>query len=329
MSDSRLTPFAIPGAMQRTVSSRTGLDYQIMIWSPDGAALPSSDMAMYERAETEEVRSTESASGAGCPVVYVLDANAVFGTVVECMRLLSRGPYAIEPAVIVGIGYPTDRPLDTKRRFYDYTVKAEASELPQRKIDSPWPDTGGADLFLAFIEEELKPAIEREYSIDRGRQTLIGHSLGGFFALYAMLTRRGSYGSYCAGSPSIWWKNGYLWPLLDRWLMEAKRKAEVGADGLEVANTCREKEGEAGGIEAAGARGEAARAAGGAGTRLYICMGGDEKPHMVDDAQRLYDRLSAEQLPSFTVKHDCLPEEGHLSVILPFLARALRFSVDG
>ncbi|SMH29987.1 alpha/beta hydrolase [Azospirillum agricola] len=133
----------------------------------------------------------------GFPVLYLLDGNSVFGTAVEAMRVTgARGAaMAPPPAVVVAIGYPTDKPFDLARRARDYTPPAAGA--PE--------GTGGADAFLAFIENELKPEIERRFRIDRARQTLFGHSYGGLCVLHALFTRSGGFQRYVAASPSIWW----------------------------------------------------------------------------------------------------------------------------
>ena len=64
---------------------------------------------------------------------------------------------------------------------------------------------GGADAFLAFIATDVKPLIESELAIDRGRQALFGHSFGGLFVLHVLFTRPESFQSYVAASPSITW----------------------------------------------------------------------------------------------------------------------------
>lgn len=256
--------FAIPGAEQWTMTGRTGRRYRIMAWMPD-AAVPE----------------------AGFPVIYMLDANAAFGTMVETVRLLGQGPYRVDPSVVIGIGYETDRPLDTQARFYDYTVYAADDELPPRKDRSPWPATGGAADFLQFIEEELKPSIERLYTIDRSRQMLFGHSLGRWFVLYALFRQCDAFQYYVAGSPSIWWKNGYIVP-------DAERFAESGKQADWRAS-------------------------------LLIGVGSLEKPHMVRDARQMYERLLAADIPGFTVQYRCYEDEGHLSVVAPLIGRAVRF----
>ncbi|WP_212932391.1 alpha/beta hydrolase [Brevibacillus halotolerans] len=258
--------FAIPGAEQRTVISNRGASYRIMVYKP-------------------EVPTPET----GFPVIYMLDANSAFGSMAETVRLQTRGPHMLEPAVVVGIGYDTDQPFETNRRFYDYTVYADKTELPNRKDGSEWPTTGGADVFLTFIEEELKPLIEQEISIDRNRQTLFGHSLGGLFTLYTMFTKRQAFQVYAAGSPSIWWKNQFLFPLAERFAKEAQ---ESTAEPIQ--------------------------------TSLLIGIGSEEKAEMVVDAKEMYERLSSSNIPGMQVQYRCFDDEGHLSVLLPYIGLVIR-----
>lgn len=145
------------------------------------------------------VRPDRPAPAAGYPVLYLLDANAVIGTAADALRARQD----LEPAVIVGIGYPTDQPFDIPRRFHDFTPPTAAANLPAQI--APGQRTGGQTALLDFIEQQLKPRIERELPIDRRRQTLFGHSLGGLFALHVLFTRPQAFQSYVAASPSIWW----------------------------------------------------------------------------------------------------------------------------
>ncbi len=64
---------------------------------------------------------------------------------------------------------------------------------------------GGADAFLDFIESDLKPVLEERFHIDRNRQAIFGHSLGGLFVLHALISRPGAFQNYLAASPSIWY----------------------------------------------------------------------------------------------------------------------------
>ncbi|WP_232696632.1 alpha/beta hydrolase [Brevibacillus daliensis] len=260
--------FAIPGAEQWELTSQAGDDYRIMVWTPE-TAVPED----------------------GFPIIYMLDANAAFGTMAETVRLLSMGPYRIEPSIVVGIGYNIDQPLHTERRFYDYTVYASEDELPPRKDKSPWPLTGGAEHFLQFIEQELKPLIEQTYTVNRSRQMLFGHSLGGLFALYTLFMKGEAFQFYVAGSPSIWWKNEHIVPYTEQLIAEAQRSPLHSS--------------------------------------LFIGVGSLEKPHMVRDARLMYERLSAADIPGFSVQYRCFEDEGHLSIVTPLIGRAIRFADQG
>lgn len=182
-------PFTIPHTFQRSLSSsRTEGEYRILTARPAQEAPPE-----------------------GYPVIYVLDADAVFATIVEAMRVQSRrsAKTGVVPAIIVGIGYDTDEPFHPSRH-YDFTMNVPRSELPPHPEGGEWPRQGGAESFMAFIEEELKLLIEKEFPIDRSRQTLVGHSLGGLFVLHSLFCQPGRYLNYVAGSPSIHWNRSAL-----------------------------------------------------------------------------------------------------------------------
>lgn len=107
----------------------------------------------------------------------------------------------------MGIGYPTEERLDRVRRTYDLTTPADPEMLPPTRIPGGWPKSGGADAFLKFLVEQLRPRIEKEVSINRQRQTLIGHSFGGLFVMHTLFTRPDAFQNYVAISPSVWWND--------------------------------------------------------------------------------------------------------------------------
>lgn len=164
----------------------------------------------------------------GFPVHYVLDGNAYYSIARDIIRLQSRNTpkTGIEAAVIVGIGHAEGDAH--RRRFYDFTAPAPAYEYPDRlkgKHENLGPH-GGAETFLAFLEEEAKPYIQRHYAVDPARQTLFGHSLAGYFTLWTKLARPGAFQVYLASSPSVWWNN-----------RELIRELETGADhALDMSN---------------------------------------------------------------------------------------------
>ncbi|WP_017473275.1 alpha/beta hydrolase [Amphibacillus jilinensis] len=180
--------YTIPHTKQFTLRSQTKENYQVFISVPTSE--PPED---------------------GYPVLYVLDGNAFFGTVVEAVNVQSRKPdkTGVCPIVVVGIGYQTDQPF-SDQRFYDYTLTEHNQFMANRPDGSPWPKQGGARLFLEFIEQELKPTIQERCFINLKRQTLFGHSLGGLFTLYALLSMSSTFSYFAAGSPSIHWNQTLL-----------------------------------------------------------------------------------------------------------------------
>jgi len=135
------------------------------------------------------------------PVIYLLDANAYFDIVADAMN-----ENKMNGAILVGIGYKDAILMDSLRNR-DYTFP---KALPQ---DS-FPVSGGADKFLRFIEQELIPFIDKTYHTDTSNRTLMGHSFGGYFTLYALeeelYNNLRLFRNYVAASPSLDYFDQYL-----------------------------------------------------------------------------------------------------------------------
>lgn len=149
------------------------------------------------------------------PVIYILDGNWYFGMVVDMVRVMNiRVPFCNElpDAIIVAIGYPNRESLDETqlqilhRRSRDFTLTRDVdSENWMRSTfptDDPIP-TGGGENFLEFIKNELIPLIESEYRADAKDRILLGHSLGGFFALHTALKYPNLFNRYVVVSPAL------------------------------------------------------------------------------------------------------------------------------
>lgn len=80
--------------------------------------------------------------------------------------------------------------------------------------------SGGADKFLAFFKNELVPHINKNYPTS-GNNILYGHSLGGLFAMYALVKEPQLFNSYLAVDPSFWWDNLYMNKLATEKLSES------------------------------------------------------------------------------------------------------------
>lgn len=162
-------PVSLPGTMQRDLTARDGLVYRLLIGVP-----------------------SEPPPAAGFPLLVLVDGNALFATAMSTARLQAGRSEVtgIGPAVVLGIGYPGDRPFDIERRQRDLLPVAD-----------------GADRFLDVIAGDILPALAEIAPLDPLRRTLIGHSYGGLFALHTLFTRPGLFACHVASSPSIWWND--------------------------------------------------------------------------------------------------------------------------
>ena len=131
------------------------------------------------------------------PVLYMTDGNAHIGHTSSTVEFLARNGRMSE-MIVVGINN-TDRTRDLSPTHVTTTVAGGNSQLQ-------FPTSGGADKFLKFIETELIPEIEKRYRVQPYR-ILAGHSLGGLFAIHAMVSRPELFNSYVAVSPALQWDN--------------------------------------------------------------------------------------------------------------------------
>lgn len=136
------------------------------------------------------------------PIVYLTDADLYFGMVTELTRVLVIGGELPE-AIVVGIGYPLEEPLETAYQELFLLRTRDLTPVDDGQRTNPRRQTGGAPAFLEFISSELIPLIEGEYRVDPARRVLAGHSYGGLFTLYALFHRPELFAGYVAGSPSL------------------------------------------------------------------------------------------------------------------------------
>jgi predicted alpha/beta superfamily hydrolase len=244
----------------------------------------------------------------GWPVLYLLDANAVMGIAVDALRVQAGYPAGtgIRDAVLVGIGYPTEEAYDSVRRSWDYSPPPGRSYPPHRP-GGPEVRTGGADHFLRFIEEELKPFIAARAPIDAARQAIFGHSFGGLFVLYALFARSRAFATWIAMSPSIYWEDAVL--LASERRYAALPPAERGAPRLLMG---------AGEYEARLAPFQ--EGAPDAARRLEALQRGRHIEH----AREMAARLAALGLTTLVEE---FPGETHMSLLPPAVNRAIRFAL--
>ena len=201
--DGRWVPFDLPKLQQTTLLSAARAPYRIIVATPAGPA-PSK----------------------GYPVIYVVDGNAWTSLVSEIIRTnIETGIQSrVEPAVVVGIGYPIDTAFDLTRRNLDLTSPVSPGQADRNAVYGP---SGGDIALMDFIDTRVKPVIEARFKVDQTRQTLIGHSLGGLFTLRTLFNRPQSFQTYVALSPSVWWNHGALLQEAQRFIRKADRPQKL------------------------------------------------------------------------------------------------------
>ena len=164
------------------------------------------------------------------PVIYVLDGNGLFGMVMDSQRMMALGG-EVPPAYIIGIGYAVDNGfMETMaKRWRDYTPTpgGELEAITKVSLDPTGTvEGGGGSDFLKFLQEELKPLIESNYSVDPNDATIAGISLGGLFPSWVLLNQPETFQRYIIMSPSIWWNGEEVWKWESRF---AKNNNDINA----------------------------------------------------------------------------------------------------
>ncbi|MBK6995313.1 MAG: alpha/beta hydrolase [Lewinellaceae bacterium] len=133
-------------------------------------------------------------SAATYPVIYLLDGSADE----DFIHIVGLVQYANFPwvntlpkSIVVGIAN-VDR-----RRDFTFPTSIEADK-------KDFPTTGGSEKFIAFLEKELQPFINRTFKTNSSK-TLIGQSLGGLLATEILFKKPQLFDQYIIISPSLWW----------------------------------------------------------------------------------------------------------------------------
>ena len=124
------------------------------------------------------------------PVLFLLDGDAHFHHVTGIVHFFTTRNM-IPPLIVIAL------PNVDRTRDFSPTI------VEQR------PNSGGADKFLEFFQEELIPFVDSHYRTHPYR-IIVGHSLGGVFAIYALLTQPDIFNAYIAISPSLGYDNDLL-----------------------------------------------------------------------------------------------------------------------
>lgn len=213
------------------------------------------------------------------PVIYLLDGSADedFIHVVGLVQF-NTFPWInrIPKSIVVGIAN-----IDRRR---DFTYPTTLEEDKKR-----YKTAGKSEKFIAFLEKELQPYIERTYKTMNSK-TIIGQSLGGLLATEILLKKPLLFNKYIIISPSLWWDNASLLKQSSLLLEENfKQKTDiyigVGKEGLAPSDI----------------------------------------PHVMEvDANLLVEKIKATKSKNVTVHFDYLPQEDHATVTHQAIFNAFR-----
>lgn len=213
------------------------------------------------------------------PVIYLLDGSEDedFIHVVGLVQF-NTFPWInrIPKSIVVGIAN-----VDRRR---DFTYPTTLEEDKKR-----YKTAGKSEKFIAFLEKELQPYIERTYKTTNSK-TIIGQSLGGLLATEILLKKPPLFNKYIIISPSLWWDNASLLKQSSLLLEENfKQKTDiyigVGKEGLAPSDI----------------------------------------PHVMEvDANLLVEKIKATKSKNVTVHFDYLPQEDHATVTHQAVFNAFR-----
>ena len=131
-------------------------------------------------------------SGKSYPVLYVLD-----GWHFPLMAFLQNNnvySQRMPPVIIVNVSQGSSGDV-MALRAHDFMPTKTPLEV----------GSGGAAVFLDFLEHEVIPFLDRTYRTVPSDRGLLGHSYGGLFAIYCLEQRPALFQRIVAASPAMGW----------------------------------------------------------------------------------------------------------------------------
>jgi len=145
------------------------------------------------------------------PLLVLLDADYSFAIARNVVQHLAKRRNQLPEMIIVAIAYPgAEADYDfyhmTRTRDYTPVFFPTGGYGPAMQAHS-----GGGQAFLNFIENDLLPVLEERYPISEEDRTLEGHSYGGLFTTWALLTRPDMFARWIIVSPSYWYADEFIY----------------------------------------------------------------------------------------------------------------------
>ncbi|MEP6583521.1 MAG: alpha/beta hydrolase-fold protein [Ginsengibacter sp.] len=150
------------------------------------------------------------------PVLYVLDGKYNTASFYSIKETFALGK---EVKDIIFVTIDANVQSESEWLTNRYTDLTPSSNPPSdtaiaNYFKLPVSPSGGGSDFLATIEKDIIPFVEHNYKTNNERG-IFGHSLGGLFVAYCLLTKPNLFQKYSMNSPSIWWTNGGMVALAD------------------------------------------------------------------------------------------------------------------
>ena len=147
--------------------------------------------------------------------LYYLDSWWLSELIIGTFAILNLSE-KIEDVILIGItingnlkDWNIQRTLDFTPSVYDMGFEMKAGK-DENSITLNKNNTGGANIFIEFIETKVFELIDQEYPNIAENRTLIGHSYGGLFSFYAIQQKPHLFSNFIIISPSLWWNNSEL-----------------------------------------------------------------------------------------------------------------------
>lgn len=239
-----------------------------------------------------DLPASYSASDKRLPVVFVTDPNWAFPVVRSVRNLTGQRGRNIEDFILVGLTHDPDK-SGAESRARDYTPTNPRRDPTQDASDYDFPTYGEAKAYRDYIETRVFPLIAANYRADMERKTYIGHSYGGLFGTYVLLTKPKMFANYILGSPSLWFDNQVIF--------------RMEADSIQARRNVRAK------VHMVTGSFETVRP-----EPRY-----DKKHDLVEDMRRLERTLTARGHPGLAVTSEVSEGEDHLTVYPDVVSRGL------
>lgn len=220
------------------------------------------------------------------PMLFLLDADYSFSIAKNITDHLSERNH-LQEVIIVGIAYAGPNKY-ILHRTRDYTPTNSSERVWFKEIQEEY--SGGGLAFADFIESKLFQFMKDNFRVNDNR-TLTGHSYGGLFTTWIMLTRPQLFSGYIIISPSLWYDGHLLFNIDEK--LSAKQTKDV-------------------------------RAYFAVGDREI-----NNQWNMPGDLTKFIDYLNSKNLENSRFRYDVGSNETHNSVFPWGLSNGLRFVIEG